>query len=248
MSLTRKSNHNPLIRKLESIFTLSDDERQALDDLPMQVTTLKQNQDIVREGDRPSRACLLLEGFNCTYKMTGQGKRQIMSFNVPGDLADLQSLHLAVMDASIATITPCTVGFIEHGALRDLCGRYPRIAAAFWRETLIDAAIYREWVMNVGRREATSRMAHLLCEIVVRLRAVGLAEEDNIELPITQVEFADAMGLSTVHVNRVVQKLRADGLIGLNGDRLTIPNWEKLKRLGDFDPTYLHLKQDEAAA
>ena len=244
----RKLAANPLIRKLESIFTLSGDERQALEDLPMQVTTLKENQTIVREGDRPSRACLLLEGFNCTYKVTGSGKRQIMSFNVPGDLADLQSLHLEVMDASVATITPCIVGFIDHAALRDICGRYPRIAAAFWRETLIDAAIYREWVMNVGRREATSRMAHLLCEIVVRLRAVGLAREDNVELPITQVELADALGLSTVHVNRVAQKLRADGLIELKDERLAIPDWEKLKQVGDFDPTYLHLKTEEAAA
>jgi len=245
---TRKPAADPLIRKLESIFTLSEDERQALENLPMQIAALRENQTIVREGDRPSRACLLLDGFNCTYKVTGSGKRQIMSFNVPGDLADLQGLHLEVMDASVATITPCAVGFIEHTDLREICGRHPRIAAALWRETLITAAIYREWVMNVGRREAVSRMAHLLCEIVVRLRAVGLAREDDFDLPITQVELADALGLTTVHVNRVVQKLRADGLIELKGDRLTIPDWEKLKRLGDFDPTYLHLKQGKAAA
>src|ERR671917_1954212 len=110
LSLTGKSNDNPLIRKLESIFTLSDDERQALDDLPIQITTLKENQTIVREGDRPSRACLLLEGFNCTYKVTGSGKRQIMAFHIPGDIPDLQSLHLRVLDNSVCTITPCKMG------------------------------------------------------------------------------------------------------------------------------------------
>ena len=241
-------DYNPLIRKLDSIFTLSDDERQALESLPMQVTVIGKNQSIVREGDRPSRCFLLLSGFACTYKLTGQGKRQIMAFDVPGDIPDLQSLHLKVLDNSVGTLTPCRVGFITHEALRDICNRFPRITAAFWRETLIDAAVFREWVMNVGRREASQRMAHIFCEMVVRLRAVGLADDHSCDLPITQVEFADAAGLSTVHVNRVLQAMRADGLIELSGDQLNIPDWERLKKAGDFDPTYLHLEQEQAAA
>jgi CRP-like cAMP-binding protein len=245
---TLNPNHNPLIRKLDSIFTLTDDERQALETLPMQIVVIKENQDIVRVGDSPSRSCVLLSGFTCTYKMTGDGKRQIMAFNIPGDIPDLQSLHLEVLDNSLGTLTPCRVGFIPHEALRDLCVRYPRITAAFWRETLIDAAIFREWVMNVGQREAYERMAHLFCELMVRLRAVGLADDHGCDLPITQGEFADAIGVSTVHVNRVLQEMRANGLIELKGDRLNIPDWETLKRTGDFDPTYLHLKRDQAAA
>jgi CRP-like cAMP-binding protein len=240
--------YNPLIRKLDSVFALTDDERQALDSLPMQVTVIGENQTIVREGDHPSRCCLLLSGFACTYKLTGQGKRQILAFNVPGDITDLQSLHLRVLDNSVGTLTPCRVGFITHEALRDLCERYPRITAAFWRETLIDAAVFREWVMNVGRREASQRMAHIFCELVVRLRAVGLADDHSCDLPITQAEFADAAGLSTVHVNRVLQAMRAEGLIELRGDRLNIPDWDQLKKAGDFSPTYLHLKKDQAAA
>jgi CRP-like cAMP-binding protein len=180
--------------------------------------------------------------------MTGDGKRQIVSFNVPGDVPDLQSLHLTVLDNSIATISPCSVGFIQHEDLRAICERYPRLTAAFWRETLIDASIFREWVLNVGRREAYTRMAHVLCELLTRLRAVGLVEDHVCDLPITQGEFADAIGVTPVHVNRVLQQLRADGLIELKGDRLTVYDWDKLKEAGEFDPTYLHLESNQAAA
>jgi CRP-like cAMP-binding protein len=239
--------YNPLIRKLESIFVLTDDERQALETLPMQVAVLKENQDIVREGDRPSRSCLILSGFACVYKMTAQGKRQIVSFTIAGDIPDLQSLHLKVLDNSVSTISTCRVGFITHESLRDVCTRYPRLAEALWRETLVDAAIFREWVMNVGQREGVSRMAHVLCELVVRLRAVDLVEDHVCDLPITQGEFADALGFTPVHVNRVFQQLRAEGLIVTQGTRLTIPDWARLKQVGEFDPTYLHLVREDAA-
>jgi CRP-like cAMP-binding protein len=202
----------------------------------------------VREGDRPSRSCLILSGFTATYKVTGDGKRQIVSFGIAGDIPDLQSLHLKILDISISTISQCRVGFITHDDLRDICERYPRIAAAFWRETLVEAAIFREWVTNVGRRETYKRMAHVLCELLVRLRAVGLAEDHACDLPITQGEFADALGVTPVHVNRVLQQMRAEGLIELKGDRLNIPDWEKLKQAGDFDPTYLHLESNQDAA
>jgi CRP-like cAMP-binding protein len=248
--LTASSNvhDSPMIRKMESVFTLSDDERQALETLPMQLAVIKADQDIVRIGDSPSRSCLLLSGFACTYKVTVGGKRQIVSFNLPGDVPDLQSLHLKVLDNSISTITTCRVGFITHQDLREICDRYPRITAAFWRETLIDASIFREWVMNVGQREAYQRMAHVLCELLVRLRAVGLVEDHVCDLPITQGEFADALGVTNVHVNRVLQQMRADGLIETKGTQVKVPDWERLKQVGEFDPTYLHLEREDAAA
>ena len=236
-----------LIRKLESIFRLTDDERQALKDLPMQVVALKENQDIVRVGDRPSRSCLILSGLTCTYKLTGDGKRQIHNFHIPGDIPDLQSLHLEVLDNSLGTLTPCSVGFITHEVLDKLFERHYRIAKAFWRETLIDGAIFREWMTSIGQREAYPRIAHLLCEMLVRLRAVGLVNGHSCSWPITQTEIGDALGITTVHVNRVLKAMRADGLIELKGTRLTIPNWDRLKEAGDFDPTYLHLEQQEAA-
>jgi CRP-like cAMP-binding protein len=242
--LAVSSNSHPLIRKLESIFTLTDEERDALVSLPMQVADLKADQDVVREGDRPSRSFALLEGFACTFKIVGEGKRQITAFHISGDLPDLQSHHLKVLDNSVGTITPCKVGFIRHEALHDLCGRYPRITSALWRQTLIDAAVFREWMASIGQREAYSRIAHLLCELVVRMRSVGLAQDHTCDVPITQAELGDALGLSTVHINRVLQELRGDGLIRLVGGTLTVLNWDGLKEVGDFDPTYLHLEQE----
>jgi hypothetical protein len=205
---------NPLIRKIESVFTLSDDERQVLENLPMQLAVIKDDQDIVREGDRPSRSCL----------------------------------HLRVLDNSISTLSTCRVGFITHDDLRNICDRYPRITAALWRENLVDAAIFREWMLNIGRREAYNRIAHLFCEMLVRLRAVGLAEDHTCDFPITQSEFADAFGITPVHVNRVLKQMRADGLIELKGTQLRIPDWNRLKEVGQFDPGYLHLEGSQAAA
>ena len=241
------SPHSLMIRKLESIFRLSAEEKQALHALPVQIQLLKPDQDIVRIGDSPSQCCLLIEGYTCVYKLTAEGKRQIVAFHVPGDMPDLQSLHLKVLDNSLATVTPCTVGFIQHEDLRRVCDRYPRITAALWRETLVDASIFREWVLNVGRREAFTRMAHLLCELRVKLKAVGLAKDDTFDLPFTQPELADAIGTSNVHVNRVLQALRADGLIQTRGTQVTIPDWERLQEAGEFDPLYLHLEESEVA-
>jgi CRP-like cAMP-binding protein len=233
----------PLIRKLESIFSLDENERAALLNLPLQVMTLRADQDIVREGDRPSRSCALLEGFAATFKVTADGKRQITAFHIAGDIPDLQSLHLEVLDSSLSTLTPCKVGFIQHEALHDLCDRNPRIARALWRETLIDASIFREWTLNIGRREAYGRIAHILSELMARMDAVGLTKDHTCEMPITQGEFADATGLSNVHVNRVLQELRRDGLIVFKGSTLQVPDWDKLKAAGEFDPTYLHLQR-----
>ena len=248
LAVPQNFHDNPLIRKIESVFTLSDDERQALENLPMQVVVIKDNQDIVREGDSPSRSCLILSGFACTYKVTKDGKRQIMAFNIAGDVPDLQSLHLRVLDNSISTLSTCRVGFITHDDLRNICDRYPRITAALWRENLIDAAIFREWMLNIGRREAYNRIAHLFCEMLVRLRAVGLAEDHTCDFPITQSEFADAFGITPVHVNRVLKQMRADGLIELKGTQLRIPDWDRLKEVGEFNPRYLHLESNQAAA
>jgi CRP-like cAMP-binding protein len=195
-----------------------------------------------------SRSCLLIEGFACRYKTTAEGKRQILSFHIPGEIPDLQSIHLKTMDHSLQTLTRSKVGFITHETLRDLCGRYPRIADALWRDTLIDAAIFREWMINIGRREAYARACHLLCELMTRMRAVGLAQDHTCVLPISQGELADALGISHVHANRVLQDIRKDKLIRLTKSTLTVLDWEGLTRAGEFDPTYLHLENDQAAA
>lgn len=249
MDARTNSAAHPLIRKLDSIFTLSDDEREALVNLPMQVTKIRADQDIVREGDRPSRCCLVLEGFACMFKVTADGNRQIMNFHIPGDIPDLQSLHVKVLDSSLGSITACTVAFIEHEKVHDLCKRNYRIASALWRETLIDASIFREWMVNIGRRDAFTRISHILCEMLVRMQAVGLADKDNsCVFPISQNMLGDAQGLSGVHVNRVLQEIRAAKLITLNRGVLKILDWEGLMQAGQFDPNYLHLDDQPRAA
>jgi CRP-like cAMP-binding protein len=248
MSSTARNDFHPVIRKLDSVFTLTASEREAVERLPIQIHQLRADQDIVREGDRPTRCFAILDGFAASSKLTGEGKRQILAFHIPGDLPDLQSLHLEELDCSIGTITPCKLGFIQHEPLRALCATQPRIASAFWRDTLVEAAIFREWTTNVGRREAYARLAHVLCELVVRMRAVGLAEDHRCELPMTQAELADATGITTVHVNRTLQELRRDELITLTGGTLQVLDWPRLKEAGDFDPRYLHLKTTAAAA
>jgi CRP-like cAMP-binding protein len=185
-----------LVRRLEAdTASLSQKEKDALLHLPVTIKDIAPDKDIVREGDAPSQCCLVIEGFQCRYKMLRDGERQIMSFHVPGDIPDLQSLFLQVMDHSLGTITPNKVGFITHDALRDLIRQHPGLAERLWRETLIDAAIFREWITNVGSRDAYTRIAHLICEFFVRLRSVGLTNGTTFSFPITQTEIADATGL-----------------------------------------------------
>lgn len=237
-----KAEHARLIRKLETIAELSSADREALSRLPLRIELIAENNDIVREGDSPSECCLILDGFVARYKLLGQGQRQIFSFHIPGDIIDLQGLHLEIMDHSLGALTRCRVAFIPHQAISDLIEKQPRLATAFWRDTLIDAAVFREWLAGVGRRSAHQRIAHLFCEVYVRLRAVDLADDLTFDLPITQVELADALGLSSVHVNRVLQDLRREGLIASTATSTRISDWERLKAAGDFDPAYLHLR------
>jgi CRP-like cAMP-binding protein len=186
---------------------------------------------------------LILDGFAFRYKMLPGGKRQILSFHIPGDIPDLQSLHLEVMDHSLGTLMETKVAFIPHDVVRAFIRAHPRIGDIFWRDTLIDAAVFREWVTNVGRREAYGRIAHICCELFVRIRAVGLNNGESYAMPITQAELADATGLSTVHVNRTMQELRGNGLISTKGGSVIIKDWDGLREAGEFDPTYLHQKK-----
>jgi CRP-like cAMP-binding protein len=236
----------PLIRRLESITSLSEDEKKAIRDLPAKVVDLRADADVVREGDRPSQCCLLVEGFLCRYKNLADGQRQIMAFYVPGDIPDLLSLHIEVMDHSLATIVASKVAFIPHDALRRLIAQNSRIANAFWRETLVDAALFREWIVNLGTRDAFTRIAHLICEMFLKLKAVGLTNGNTFEFPITQSEIGDATGLSTVHVNRSIQDLRKAGLIILEKGRCTIADVSRLEEAAMFDPTYLHLSGERS--
>lgn len=243
MAGSPQSDTHPFVRKIESVTLspLSYNERAALARLPMQVTEFEAHRDIVREGERPTRCFAVLAGFAALYKSTRSGKRQIMAYHVPGDLPDLQSLYLKVLDNSISTISRCKIGFVQHDTLRTLFRAHPGLKDAFWRRSLIDAAVAREWMLNIGRREAYPRMAHFFCELITRLDAIGLAPDRTCLLPMTQAELADALGITSIHVNRTLAALKDAGLITLRGRRLTVHDWERLKAVAEFDPTYLHL-------
>jgi CRP-like cAMP-binding protein len=236
-----------LIRKLETLADFSDEEKQALHSLPMTVKTFDADQDIVREGDRPVECCLVLSGMVFRYLLLEDGRRQILGFYIPGDIPDLQSLHVKIMDHSLGTLVPTMAALIPHQSLHDLNTRYPSVANALWRDTLVDSAMFRLWMVGLGCKSARERIAHLLCEILVRYKAVGLAtDEHTCELPITQVELSDALGLTPVHVNRVLRELREDGLITLQKGFLHIKDWQGLQQLAQFNPTYLHQEGHEA--
>ncbi|RZN36275.1 Crp/Fnr family transcriptional regulator [Bradyrhizobium sp. Leo121] len=233
-----------LLTKLTASNVLDGEDIQAIQRLPIRFRELDARQIIVADGERPAECCLLAEGFTFRSKTTFDGLRQILSLHVPGEIPDLQSLHLKVMDHDLVTLTPCELGFIPHDALRQLNRERPNVASALWRETLIDAAIFREWIVNVGRRSATARMAHFFIELFRRLEAVGRTRDGGFELPITQVELADCLGISTVHVNRVLQDLRKEGLLTVNRANFHLLERKKLEQLAGFDPTYLHQHPD----
>ena len=231
---------NILTRKLEAFAPLGDADKRLLDDVIRDAREVRPHQDLIQEGDVPSDVHLILEGFACRYKLLPEGRRHIMAYLLPGDFCDLYVFILKAMDHSIATLSRCKVVAIPRQRVLELTER-PAIARAFWWAALVDEATLREWLVNIGRRSAEHRVAHLLCELLLRLRAVGLANGDQYELPLTQAALADTMGLSEVHMNRVLQSLRSAGLITLGNRTLVILDVGRLMALSDFNPNYLHL-------
>lgn len=240
--------HRPLVRKIESValFDLSQAEREALAGLPMQVDEYELRRDVVVERDRLTRCFTVLDGIAAAYKTTNGGGRQVTAYYVPGDVPDFQSLQLEALDFSIAAVTTLRIGTVSHNAIRGMLGAHPRLADVLWRTMLIEGSLAREWILNNGRREAFARLAHLFCELMTRLETVGLAHGRACDLRLTQSELADALGITPVHVNRVLKELRDKGLITLGDGRLVIHDWDALAEAADFDPAYLHLRRDDA--
>ncbi len=229
-----------LVRKLHSIAELSLGNELALLDLPMTVEKYPSRQELVEERQRPGGCHLILDGFACRHKSLPDGRRQILSFHTPGDIPDLEGMHLKTLDYGVSTLVPSVVGHIAHATLHDLARRHLAIAQAFWRDTMVDAAIFREWLLSLGQRSAREHLAHLLCETVLRLEAVGYLAAD---LPLTLTDLADALGLPTVQVNRELQDLQRNGLIELRARGLRVLDFKGLAGLCDFDRTYLRQEQ-----
>ena len=231
-----------LQKRLASFLALSDEEKSALTALAaVPSRRLDARRDLVREGDTPRTLFLIAEGWACRYKTLEDGRRQIVGILLPGDLCDLNNLVLSEMDHSIGTLSAIRYLEIPHEQVARVTQLLPRLGRAFWWQILTNFSIQREWILNVGQRNAIERIGHLFCELQVRLTSVGLAERDGYDLPITQIDIADATGLTPVHVNRTVQEMRARGLISLSNRHLGIPDWDKLRESSMFNPAYLHL-------
>lgn len=232
-----------LVEKLARRDALSASDRAALLALPRTESRVRKGEVLVEEGDRVSESTLLIDGLSARFKTFGDGRRQLLALHIAGDFVDLHSFLLKVMDHGVTALTDCRIVTTPHAALRRLTEDRPHLTRLLWLNTLLDAAILREWIAGLGRRPALGRAAHLICELAVRNEVVGLGSKRGFGLPLTQAELGDALGLSTVHVNRVVQQLR-DGLIAWEGGRLTILDWDALVALGEFDPAYLYLEPE----
>lgn len=230
---------NPFLRQLESLVALEPEDIRIAQGLIGPSRAIEARADIVEEGRDHGVCTVLLEGLACRYKALDDGRRQILSLHVPGEILDLHSAMLGRLDYSVATLSRCRVAPIPAETLLEALDRRPNLRQAFWRATLLDGALLRAWLVAVGQRPAHERVAHLFCEVDARLAAAGVAKGDSFDFPITQEELADALGLSVVHVNRVLQRLRRDGLITLRARKLSIHDREALRRLGGFDGRYL---------
>lgn len=232
---------------LEAFAKLSQDDRALLDRLTRKnIRDVGARRDLVREGDKPRAVNVVLEGWACRYKQLPDGRRQIVSFFIPGDLCDANVFILKEMDHSIGAITKVRYAEIMPDDFEHLMHSSPRVTQALWWHELVVAAVQREWTTNVGQRSAYERIAHLFCELFIKLRQVGLTDGTSCDFPLTQMDLADATGLTSVHVNRTLQELRRGGLIELHGKRLTIPDFKALMNAAMFNPNYLHLNHEGA--
>ncbi|MEA2999772.1 MAG: hypothetical protein QOH04_685 [Sphingomonadales bacterium] len=232
-----------LLMKLRARDVVGDVEEEVLREAIGRVGEVAPGRPLVSAQVTLSESILLFEGLACRYKDLADGQRQIMELHVPGDFVDLHGFLLKRLDHTVGALTAVRYVVVPHDALRRITETQPHLARIFWFSTLIDAAIHREQIVSVGRRSALSRIAHLLCELYVRLKIVGLADEDGYALPLTQADVADATGLTSVHVNRMLRKLRNEDLLTFRAGRVTIHDWPGLQRVAEFDPTYLHLER-----
>ena len=237
----------PVLAKLQSAGALPAADRQLLIEVCGDVRRFPPRRDIIREGDKPDHVHLMLEGWSCRYQVLSDGARQITAFLAPGDMCDAHVTLLGEMDHSIASLTQASVAFIPRVQMVELASR-PAIARALWWASLVDEAVLRAWIVNLGRRDAFDRVAHLVCEMHARLRNIGLVKGDEFELPLTQEELADALGLTPIHVNRVLKRLREEELMTFKRQKIVILDIKALSRIAGFDPNYLHLEPHSGPA
>lgn len=232
-----------LILNFERRDQLSADEHAVIKEMKIKSRRVATKQDIVREGERITESCLLISGFAARYNILADGSRQISAIHVPGDFLDLHSLLLGRMDHSVTGLTQCDVALVPHEFLLKVTETHPHLARMFWLSTLIDAAIHRRWLVTAGGLTAPGQLAHLICELYKRLEVVGLTSDHAFHFPLSQIDIADALGISTVHVNRTIKELRTQGLIRWQSGQMTILDWNRLCEIAQFDAAYLNLER-----
>jgi len=231
---------HPLVRKLQSVGNLAKADLDLLEALVSDVRDFGARRDIIREGEKPDHVHLMLEGWSCRYQVLPDGSKQITAFLLPGDFCDVHVTMLGEMDHSIGALNAARVAFISRDVMRELIER-PAIARALWWASLVDEAVLRAWIVNFGRRDSFERVAHLICELDARLQNVGLAAENEFDLPLTQEDLSDALGLTPVHISRVLKRLREEEMMTFKRQQISILDIRKLRAIAGFDPSYLHL-------
>lgn len=231
---------NPFITKLYGFAPLTTEDVSLLETACGTTRKFPARHDLIREGDKPGPLFVMLEGWACRYKVLPGGGRQIVAFMLPGDFCDMHVSLLDEMDHSVATITPALVAMIPRAEIEKLVDTRPAITRALWYTQLVDEAVLRAWIVSMGRRDSVERVAHLMCELYIRACNIGLAEDDHVNLPLTQIVLSDALGLTPVHVNQVLSRLRADQVMDISGGMLTIADPGKLAVIAGFNDTYLH--------
>ncbi|SFO06672.1 cAMP-binding domain of CRP or a regulatory subunit of cAMP-dependent protein kinases [Sphingomonas sp. OK281] len=233
---------NQLVRKFASRVTMQAEDRAKIAALPFKVRTIEPSTYMLREGQHPTRCAFIVEGLAYRQKLTPNGEREIVSIIMPGEFVDLQNLFLEESDHDIQALTRLTLAEIPITALRELVATCPAAGQTLWVDALVEASIHREWLLNIGRRNARTRLAHLLCEFSVRFRT-SAGDDMAYELPMTQEQLGDALGLTPVHVNRVLKSLEAAGLIARKKRQVSVIDWPGLRDTAEFNERYLHLNQ-----
>jgi CRP-like cAMP-binding protein len=231
------------LMKVRARDELSAAEEQAIVSSVSEYRDYASDRTFIRAGEELDHSTILLDGLMCRFKDLRDGQRQITELHVAGDFADLHSFTLKRLDHHMMTLTPCRVAIVPHERLSAITEQYPHLTRVYWFSTNLDAAIHREWELSLGRRTAISRMAHLFCELFVRLRIVGLTEGTSYELKLTQTDLAEALGLTSVHINRTLKELREQGLVEFRGSRVEIADLPGLERVAEFNPAYLYLER-----
>ena len=235
------SSIDRLVLKLERRDAVSIEEKRVLESAVVRIETHAAHEDVIIEGVPQTESRLQLDGVSCRYKAMSDGRRQIMELHFGGDFVDLHSFTLKHLDHNVGAITRVSFAIVPHVALREITETQPHLTRLLWLTTMLDAAVQREWVVSAGRRSAMGRLAHLFCELFVRLGVAGLTEGNHYSLPLTQEDMADVCGLTPVHVNRTLQELRATGTVEWQRGTVTIKDWAALQAFGEFDPDYLYL-------